>query len=113
MTLIEALDIVVARTGHSPYRELCSEANTDAQQRDAYRRLVYELAGSAPDALPSPPVVARPEIRRMLAVMKWGLRSCLYSSHEGCGCSGTHCYHLGRAVTLPDCLECLNMKGKA
>jgi hypothetical protein len=39
-----------------------------------------------------------------------GYRACLYSSHEGCGCSGTHCYHLGRVVGLPDCLECLSIK---
>ena len=44
MTLPEALDILVAHTGHERYRWLCSDDNPDQAQRDAYRRLVIEQA---------------------------------------------------------------------
>jgi hypothetical protein len=59
MTLAQALDLVVARTGHDRYRWLCSAANPDAEQREAYRRLVLDLADGK---LPPPrPVALRAE----------------------------------------------------
>jgi hypothetical protein len=54
MTWERALDLVVARTGHSRYRVLCAEDNPDVAQRDAYRRLVVSEATGGP----SPPSVA-------------------------------------------------------
>jgi hypothetical protein len=44
MTLDEALDIVVSRTGHQHFRVLCREDNPDTWQRDGYRRKVLQLA---------------------------------------------------------------------
>ena len=51
----DALEIVVARTKHAPYRQLCSDANTQPapNNRDAYRReMIRQAAGPAPDPLP-------------------------------------------------------------
>ena len=42
MTHAEALDLVVARTGHARYRELCDASHPSHL---AYRSLVLELAG--------------------------------------------------------------------
>ena len=53
MTWNQALDLVVARTGHEPFRRLCAEDNPDAEQRDAYRALMVELATGEPPA-PAP-----------------------------------------------------------
>jgi hypothetical protein len=47
MTLAEALDTAIEQTKHERYRWLCSEANPDAEQREAYRRLVLSLADPA------------------------------------------------------------------
>ena len=58
MTLTQALDIVIDRTGHERFRFLCSEANPDRDTREGYRALVLDMAeGRAP----SPP--ARSELR--------------------------------------------------
>jgi hypothetical protein len=39
------------------FRQLCDDANPDADQRDAYRRLVISLATGEPMATPSPPAI--------------------------------------------------------
>jgi hypothetical protein len=51
MTWEQALEIVVERTRHERFRQLCSKNNPDAEQRHAYRRLVLELV-AAPVPLP-------------------------------------------------------------
>ncbi len=51
----EALEIVVARTGHERYRSLCSDANLNQgrNSRDAYRELmIQKAAGEEPQAMP-------------------------------------------------------------
>jgi hypothetical protein len=63
------------------------------------------IVESAPSLEPAPPPVPLAEAIR---ATRLGFRHCLYSSHEGCGCSGAHCYYRGRVVTLRDCLDCLN-----
>jgi hypothetical protein len=52
MNWTESLDIVVSRTGHERYRELCADANPDVGQRDAYRALMIRQATDEPE--PSP-----------------------------------------------------------
>jgi hypothetical protein len=106
MTVAEALDIVVARTRHERYRVLCDDDNPDIQQREAYRRIVLELAGQ-PASLPSTDPAPLIPLRDSIRAARLGYRACLYSSHEGCGCSGPHCHHLGRLVSLTDCARCL------
>ena len=49
MTLAEALDRIVADTGHERYRWLCSEDNPDVGQREGYRQIVMEHAGQPRD----------------------------------------------------------------
>lgn len=104
MTWQDALESVIARTKHDRYRWLCSDANPDRESRDASRRLVLERAGQ-----PAPPGPAQSLVPIALSIRaaRVGFRQCFYSSHEGCGCSGTHCFRLGRIVGLRDCAECL------
>lgn len=59
MTLAEALNIVIARTGHQRFRFLCSEANPDPVSREGYRRAVLTMAGE-PAPEPPPPRPDRP-----------------------------------------------------
>jgi hypothetical protein len=44
MTVDEAIDVVIARSGHAAYRALCAEDNPDRAQRDAYRKIVLRRA---------------------------------------------------------------------
>jgi hypothetical protein len=59
MTLDEAIDLEVARTGNPRFRFLCSDLNPDVESRDAYRAHMLERAGvpipPAPIPAPSPP----------------------------------------------------------
>jgi hypothetical protein len=48
----EDLEIVIARTGHAPYRWLVSDANPDVESRMEHRRIVAELAAGTPPAKP-------------------------------------------------------------
>lgn len=47
------LETVIARTGHERFRDLTSDANPDAAQREAYRGLVARMAAEQPPAYPS------------------------------------------------------------
>lgn len=58
MTWQEALEIVVARTGHARYRELTSADFPDEFGRNEYRRMVTEMAVNAPVTPTSYPPVA-------------------------------------------------------
>ena len=78
------------------------ETGTETQRRHAQVRLAIAET-DPPASVPSSPAPLSASIR----AAKLGFRRCLYSTHEGCGCSGTHCHHLGRIVSLPDCLSCL------
>jgi hypothetical protein len=102
MTLAEAVEIIVRRTRHGRYRWLCSDKNPDIAQRDGYRALVLRMAGE-PEPPPQPVAPLASSIRATI----YGFRQCLYSSHKGCGCTGTHCYRHGRIVGLADCIDCL------
>ena len=105
MTLDEALDIVIARTKHERFRWLCSDDNPDAEQRAGYRRHVLALAEQgSPTPVTPPPLVP---VGIAIEAIRTGFRACLYSSHEGCGCTGTRCFWKGRIVSLTDCIECL------
>jgi hypothetical protein len=108
MTLSEVLDIVVSRTRHERYRWLCSDANPNAEQRDAYRRIVFEMAGQRPPK-PEPP---RPNLTATLALMA-RMRECPHRTERtDCGCAGMATCGLGRGlsglVNHHDCLSCLS-----
>lgn len=71
MTLHQALDIVIARTGHERFRFLCSEANPSRDSREGYRALVLDMAeGRAP----APP--AREQLRTAAAPLPFKPGGC-------------------------------------
>ena len=94
------------------FRELTDEGNPDLDQRDAYRKLVLELA-----ARDSRQVGANPEVNGNGATVpvatawraaRLGWRQCFYSTHDSKGgCSCVKCFYLGRGVSLHDCVACL------
>jgi hypothetical protein len=55
MTFADALNQVVAETGHERYRWLCSDANPDVNKRIGYQALVMRKAG-VPGPLPAMPI---------------------------------------------------------
>jgi len=65
-----------------------------------------------PDEI-EPPAPALAPLANAIRAMRHGFRRCFYSSHDGCGCTGTHCYSLGRVVVLADCIECLESDSNA
>lgn len=74
---------------------------TDTQKRHAEFRLA--IGDTLPTSLPH----GMAPVASSLHAVRLGFRQCLYSSHEGCGCAGTHCYRHGRIVGLADCIDCL------
>lgn len=80
------------------------ETGTDVQRQHARARLAIE-DGVNSDV--NPPHAVAP-LSSSLRAVHLGFRRCLYSSHEGCGCTGTRCYRHGRIVGLPDCISCLS-----
>lgn len=91
------------------------DAGDETQRRHAAARLAMPDAigyEPPPGWAPAKPIPARPNPARIpldqsIRGVRLGLRNCFYASREGCGCSGATCHHLGRVVTLPDCLSCL------
>lgn len=78
------------------------QSGSEMQRRHAAARLAMsDTPSRRPDPVPLTPVSSS------IRAVKLGFRRCLYSTHEGCGCSGTHCHHLNRVVSLPDCISCL------
>ncbi len=57
MTLVEALEIAIAETGHARFEWLCSIENLDVESRLAYRDEVYRIAGAES---PRPPLDSSP-----------------------------------------------------
>lgn len=75
MTWERALDLVVARTGHLRYRVLCAEDNPDVAQRDAYRRLVADMAAGGPAPCPSAAETAGNALRSAAGFAADGFRT--------------------------------------
>lgn len=73
---------------------------TPDQKRHAAARLAIGDAPAEPPALVP--------LGDSLRAVQLGFRRCFYSSHEGCGCTGTHCYRHARVVGLSDCISCLS-----
>lgn len=67
----------------------------------------YSLAKHEGRAL-DPPAPRLTPLRDSMRAAKLGFRKCLYSSHKGCGCTGTRCFWKGRIVGLKDCVACVN-----
>jgi hypothetical protein len=102
------LEAVVARTGHERFRWLTSDANPNPAHRDAYRKLVARLARGEPAPNPTPPPPKTVPLADALRARKLGLARCVYASKPACSCQGAaRCHHLGRIVSIRDCLDCL------
>jgi len=68
MTLDDALDLVISRTGHERYRWLCSLGNPDGEGRESHRRLVMEKATGEPQLVPrTEPIPADLQLRAYVA----------------------------------------------
>lgn len=78
-------------------------SGNDTERRHAARLLAM---GDEPTDDSQPPPATVP-LAQSLRAARLGYRSCLYGSHEGCGCAGTHCHRLSRVVSLRDCIACL------
>lgn len=105
MTDAEALAEAIRRTGHARYADLVDPAHPDYQP--AYWTHIRRAAGVNPEVNSPPPTPSVVPLSVSLRAVQLGYRRCLYSAHEGCGCTGTHCYRLGRVVGLNDCITCL------
>jgi hypothetical protein len=104
MTLLEAIDLVVARTGVERYRHLCLE-HPKPTIRAEYSGLVIRMA-----AEPPPPKRSATESLALLSAD----RSCPYRSVEavstGCGCGRCGLQDRTRVSHL-DCLTCVRRYG--
>lgn len=121
MTPGEALDVVISRTGHVRYRDLCDP--THPAYHPAYVALVLRLAGHAPPDMPPAPVPVLPSgvgpsldaiRRRELCPHYVPRRRFAESGIADCGCGLDHC-RAGRGrqggVTLADCAACPDLPG--
>lgn len=54
MDWIDALQIVIARTGHTRYEQLCAEGYHDRLARDGYRALMVRMATGEPEPQATP-----------------------------------------------------------
>lgn len=103
MTWDQALEIVIARTGHARYRQLCDASH---ESHVAYRDLMLKLAATPSLVSPAPsPIPLEASVR----ATRLGFARCWFSERDArCGCSGLSCHLLGRIVTLEDCVRCLS-----
>jgi hypothetical protein len=105
MTLPDALDIVVARTGVERYRYLCSQ-HPRASTRAEYSALILRLALE-----PNPP--PRPTPTESLEVLA-AVRRCCFRSAAGDGCSCSRCGLRGGAkVSTGECVACVKLYSPA
>ena len=98
MTLAEALDVVIARTGVKRYRYLCLE-HPKTSVRAEYSALVLRLAEE--------PREPRPTAAESLA-LALEVRKCMFRSTEtgGCGCGRCGLRNQAKVSTL-ECIECV------
>jgi hypothetical protein len=97
MTIAEALDLVIARTGVDRYRYLCLE-HPAANVRAEYSALVLRLAAESPK--PGPTVVE--SLAAALAV-----RGCMFRSTESKECGCARCgLRNGAKVSILECIQC-------
>jgi hypothetical protein len=98
MTVAEALELVIQRTGVDRYRYLCLE-HPNAVVREEYSALVLRLA--AEPERPGP--TAAESMALALAV-----RRCMFRSEESGGCGCSHCGLRGAAkVSTLECIQCV------
>lgn len=72
---------------------------------------IADDATTAPVNAESEPTRPRRPLSTSLKAMRIGHRNCLYSSRCGCAGGGARCHHMGRVVSLNDCVDCLTSIG--
>ena len=82
MTIAQALELVIARSGVERYRFLCLE-HPNPKVRAEYTGLVLRLASQ-------PPPPERPRAAESMALTRQ-VRSCPYRSIESGGCGCAYC----------------------
>jgi hypothetical protein len=98
MTLVEALELVILRTGVERYHYLCLE-HPNAAVRAEYSALVQRLAKEPPGQGPT----AAESIALARAV-----RDCLFRSVEAGGCGCGRCgLRSGAKVSTLECIQCI------
>lgn len=108
MTPADALDIVVSRTGHARFRELCDPGHPDHQPGMA--AVVLAMAAGPPpsarDATPAREPV--PFARVHAAATSCPHRGPVVDSGPvpGCGCATVLCLSLVKVVGAVDCVAC-------
>jgi hypothetical protein len=95
----------VTHLQHCPALEsVCEKIAVDP----AARSLFIERAAAIREfAVTDDDLPATVPLAQSLASLRLGFRHCLYSTSATCACSGPHCHHLGRLVSLGDCVRCL------
>lgn len=108
MTLEEALNKVVSRTGVERYRWLCSDENPDHVSRGAYRRLVMSKATGEPVPQQEYP---RQEYQRSVSD-KWTvkIRACPDYNPGCCSSPAPFCSRFLISPTREKCIECLSQE---
>lgn len=113
MTISEALDRVIAQSGHVRYRDLCDPAHPDYQP--GYVEMVLVMASSPRPigALHRPveqPTIPRPPAVAVTLNLIQRIRACPHWVKASCGCMPNRC-RLGKGdqghVSLDDCRRCL------
>ena len=106
MTLLAALDIVIARTGVERYRYLCLE-HPRPQVRAEYSSLVLRLALRFDSGQAAEPASSRPTVAESVADVA-AIRSCPFRSIGGDGCQCGRCgLKSGAKVSIGECRECV------
>jgi hypothetical protein len=106
----EAIEVVIARTKHERYRELCDDTHPD---HPAWRRRIIALATGEPESLP---LSLRQDNSLPTVSEAWDLtramRACpFWSRRPGC-CTGANCaLRSGAVVSHVDCFACLKIYG--
>ena len=104
MTLAEALELAVTRTGHARFRDLLDPKHPD--YNPAYEAVVRQIATGEPPAQP------RPTVRQVVASRGRMVACPHYRKRPGC-CSGAVCQFPWRLrwVTPTECAACLQGRG--
>jgi hypothetical protein len=98
MTIADALDLVIARTGVERYRYLCLE-HPKPEVRAEYSALVLRLAERPP--APGPTAGESAALAR-------AVQACAYRSIEPGGCRCAHCgLRKGEKVSIFECIQCM------
>jgi hypothetical protein len=118
MTWTEALEVVLARTKHEPYRAKCDESNpSHAIWRD---RMIEKATGVPPVVADPPPAdqdgdapaVQPPSVAVAVSLLA-ATKACPYRAlHPPCGCQGARCgLKAGAIVSHRDCFACVEAYG--